>query len=38
MTKVEAPKAEKKTDPQAIITVDDTEYKFEELTDDEHLF
>jgi|TARA_R100000808_G_scaffold11625_3_gene29654 hypothetical protein len=38
MTKVEAPKAEKKTDPQAIITVDDKEYKFEDLTDEQKTY
>ena len=38
MTKVEAPKAEKKTDPQAVVTVDGKEYKFEDLTDEQKTY
>ena len=38
MTKVKAPKAEKKTDPNAVITVDDKEIKFEDLTDEQKIY
>lgn len=38
MTKVEAPKAEKKTDPKAVITVDDREIKYEDLTDEQKIY
>ena len=38
MTKVNPPKVEKKTDPKAVITVDDREIKYEDLTDEQKIY
>jgi len=37
MTKVEAPKVEKKTNPKSVIMVDDREIKYEDLTDEQKI-
>ena len=38
MAKVEAPKVEKKTDPQAVVSVDGKEFKFEDLSDEQKVY